>query len=138
MSSPATERSFFRSRHMEFTVVGVFLALLTVIFPVLNAHGLLSDYMITLWGKYLCYALLALSVDLLWGYTGLLSLGQALFFSLGGYMLGMYLMLMIGKLGQYHSDLPGFIGFPGAPFSPNFWRPFHSFGFAVAMVLLVP
>src|SRR5579862_7027612 len=99
MSSPDTGR-FFRSRHMEFIVIGVFLALLTVIFPVLNAHGLLSDYMLTLWGKYLCYALLALSVDLLWGYTGLLSLGQALFFSLGGYMFGMYLMLLIGPLGS--------------------------------------
>jgi hypothetical protein len=77
------------------------LVLLAVVFPVLNAHGLLSDYTITLWGKYLCYALLAISVDLLWGYTGLLSLGQALFFSLGGYMFGMYLMLQIGMLGSY-------------------------------------
>ena len=101
MSSPDSGRSFFRSRHTEFTAIAVMLLLLTVIFPTLNAHGLLSDYRITLWGKYLCYALLALSVDVLWGYTGLLSLGQALFFSLGGYMLGMYLMLQIGMLGSY-------------------------------------
>ncbi len=143
MSSPDTGR-FFRSRHMEFTVVGVFLALLTVIFPVLNAHGLLSDYMITLWGKYLCYALLALSVDLLWGYTGLLSLGQALFFSLGGYMFGMYLMLLIGPLGSYAkagqnpAGLPDFMVFLGHTFLPPFWRPFHSFGFAVMMVFALP
>ena len=54
---------------------------------------MISNFTINLWGKYLCYAVLAISVDLLWGYTGLLSLGQALFFSLGGYMLGMHLML---------------------------------------------
>jgi urea ABC transporter permease protein UrtC len=129
---------------MEFAVVGVFLALLTVVFPVLNAHGLLSDYMISLWGKYLCYALLALSVDLLWGYTGLLSLGQALFFSLGGYMFGMYLMLLIGPLGSYAkagqnpAGLPDFMVFLGHTFLPPFWRPFHSFGFAVMMVFAVP
>src|SRR4051812_26298797 len=74
---------------------------LIVIFPVLNACGMVSDFTINLWGKYLCYAVLAISVDLLWGYTGLLSLGQALFFSLGGYMLGMHLMLMIGEIGGY-------------------------------------
>ncbi len=144
MSSPATGPSFFRSRHLEFTVVGVFLTLLAVIFPVLNAHGLLSDYTITLWGKYLCYALLAISVDLLWGYTGLLSLGQALFFSLGGYMFGMYLMLLIGPLGSYAkagqnpAGLPDFMVFLGHTFLPPFWRPFHSFGFAVMMVFVVP
>ncbi len=125
-------------------VVGVLLLLLTVIFPVLNAHGLLSDYTITLWGEYLCYALLAISVDLLWGYTGLLSLGQALFFSLGGYMLGMYLMLQIGMLGSYAKSgqnpagLPDFMVFLGHTFLPPFWRPFNSFGFAVLMVFVVP
>jgi urea transport system permease protein len=125
-------------------VVGVLLALLTVVFPLCNAHGLLSDYTITLWGKYLCYALLAISVDLLWGYTGLLSLGQALFFSLGGYMFGMYLMLQIGMLGSYAkagqnpTGLPDFMVFLGHTFLPPFWRPFNSFGFAVAMVFVVP
>ncbi len=125
-------------------VVGVLLVFLAVIFPVLNARGLLSDYTITLWGKYLCYALLAISVDLLWGYTGLLSLGQALFFSLGGYMFGMYLMLLIGPLGSYAkagqnpAGLPDFMVFLGHTFLPPFWRPFHSFGFAVMMVFAVP
>ena len=66
-----------------------------------------SNFTISLYGKYLCYAILAISVDLLWGYTGLLCLGQALFFSLGGYMMGMYLMRMIGDLGQYHKPIPG-------------------------------
>ena len=125
-------------------MIGVFLALLIVIFPVFNARGVLSDFTITLWGKYLCYALLAISVDLLWGYTGLLSLGQALFFSLGGYMFGMYLMLLIGPLGSYAkagqnpANLPDFMVFLGHTFLPAFWRPFQSFGFAVLMVFVLP
>jgi ABC-type branched-subunit amino acid transport system permease subunit len=119
--------------------VGAVLALfLIVVFPALNAAGLVSNFTISLWGKYLCYGILAISVDLLWGYTGLLSLGQALFFSLGGYMMGMYLMLMIGKLGQYHSDLPDFMVFLGHTFLPSFWKPFYSFSFAVTMVFLLP
>ena len=72
-----------------------------------------SNFSINLYGKYLCYAILAISVDLLWGYTGLLSLGQALFFTLGGYMMGMYLMRMIGSLGQYHQPIPDFLVFLG-------------------------
>jgi len=81
---------------------------------------------------------LAISVDLLWGYTGLLSLGQCLFFSLGGYALGMYLMLMIGRLGQYHSDLPDFMVFLGYPRLPAHWVPFRHFWFAAAAVVWVP
>ena len=144
MTSTPDGIPFLRSRHMEFTVVGVLLALLTVFFPLLNAHGMISDYLLTLWGKYLCYTLLAISVDLLWGYTGLLSLGQALFFSLGGYMLGMHLMLLIGPLGSYAkagqnpAGLPDFMVFLGHTFLPTFWRPFQSFGFSVLMVFVVP
>ena len=125
-------------------MVGVLLALLTVVFPLLNAHGVISNFTLTLWGKYLCYALLGLSVDLLWGYTGLLSLGQALFFSLGGYMLGMHLMLLIGPLGSYAKSgqnpagLPDFMVFLGHTFLPPFWRPFNSFGFATVMVFVLP
>src|SRR5216684_2996232 len=121
-----------------------------VILPGLNAFTPpgtvlhVSNFSINLYGKYLCYAILAISVDLLWGYTGLLSLGQALFFSLGGYMLGMYLMLKIGKLGQYYLSgnnpnlLPDFMVFLGHKFLPWFWRPFYSFGFAMSMIVLVP
>src|SRR6187397_240464 len=95
--------------------------LLIVILPALNAtpamvHGApnfwhVGNFTLNLWGKYLCYAVLALAVDLLWGHTGLLSLGQALFFALGGYMFGMYLMRMIGDLGQYHQPIPDFLVF---------------------------
>src|SRR6478672_7974912 len=111
---------------------------LTVLMPVADAFGWIDHFTLNVWGKYLCYAILAISVDLLWGYTGLLSLGQALFFALGGYMFGMHLMLMIGRLGQYKSDLPDFMVFLGHTFLPSFWRPFYSFSFAVLMVVLVP
>jgi urea transport system permease protein len=117
---------------------------LCVLVPVLNAGGVISDFTLNTWGKYLCYALLAISVDLLWGYTGLLSLGQALFFSLGGYMIGMYLMLMIGDLGVYARSgqnpnlLPDFMVFLGHTELPAFWKPFYSFGFAILMVFLLP
>jgi urea transport system permease protein len=97
-----------------------------------------SDFRINLYGKYLCYAILAISVDVLWGYTGLLSLGQALFFSLGGYMMGMHLMRNIGSLGQYHQPIPDFLVFLGWHNLPAFWRPFDSFAFALLMVFLLP
>src|SRR5436309_416436 len=125
---------------IESGLVAVMALFLIFIFPMLNAYGVVSDFTINLWGKYLCYAVLAISVDLLWGYTGLLSLGQALFFSLGGYMLGMHLMLMIGKLGQYKSDLPDFMVFlefikryPATGGLPPHWIPFKSFAFAALM-----
>ncbi len=98
----------------------------------------ISDFSINLWGKYLCYAILAISVDLLWGYTGMLSLGQALFFTLGGYMMGMYLMRMIGTLGQYHQPIPDFLVFLGWSTLPAFWKPFSSFPFAMMMAFLLP
>lgn len=123
---------------VELGLIAGFAILLIVVLPLLNGAGIVSDFTLNLWGKYLCYAILAISVDLLWGYTGLLSLGQALFFSLGGYMMGMYLMLQIGKLGQYKSDLPDFMVFLGHTFLPSFWKPFNSPLFAGAMVLMLP
>src|SRR5215218_5816768 len=113
-------------RRLEFAAVAIIAAFMIVGLPLLNAHGAVTNYTINLWGKYLCYALLAISVDLLWGYTGLLSLGQALFFSLGGYMLGMYLMRMIGDLGQYHKPIPDFLVFLGWTELPTFWKPFDN------------
>jgi urea ABC transporter permease protein UrtC len=131
-------------KKLELIVLAAAAVLLLVVLPTLNAQGHVSNFSINLWGKYLSYAILAISVDLLWGYTGLLSLGQALFFSLGGYMLGMHLMLLSGPLGQYAAsgqnpnNLPDFMVFLGHTFLPWFWKPFYSFGFATAMVLLVP
>ncbi|HEX8297035.1 MAG TPA: urea ABC transporter permease subunit UrtC [Chthoniobacteraceae bacterium] len=129
---------------IEFGLVAFFALLLIFILPALNSAGWLSNFTLNTWGRYLCYALLAISVDLMWGYTGLLSLGQALFFALGGYMLGMNLMLMIGKLGQYFQAgnnpnlLPDFMVFLGHTQLPSFWKPFYSFPFTLAMVLLLP
>ena len=112
--------------------------ILVVAMPSLNAFGVIEDFTLNLWGKYLCYGIMAVAIDLLWGYTGLLCLGQALFFSLGGYMMGMHLMLMIGKLGQYKSDLPDFMVFLGHTHLPAFWKPFYSFPFSLAMIFIVP
>ncbi|HEY1123684.1 MAG TPA: urea ABC transporter permease subunit UrtC [Haloferula sp.] len=111
---------------------------LVVGMPMLNAGGAVSDFTLNTWGKYLCYAILAISVDLLWGYTGLLCLGQSLFFALGGYMLGMHLMLMIGPDPVYKSALPDFMDFMGRKELPGFWAPFHSFPFAASMIFLLP
>jgi urea transport system permease protein len=122
----------------------IVVVVLLVILPCLNAFTPagsflhVSDFSINLYGKYLCYAILGISVDLLWGYTGLLSLGQALFFTLGGYMMGMYLMRMIGDLGQYHQPIPDFLVFLGWSKLPMFWRPFASFPFAIMMAFLLP
>jgi urea transport system permease protein len=146
MSLPAAPASarFDRRFKIEMIAVAIFALFLVVIFPLLHARGAISDFTITLWGKYLCYAMLAISVDLLWGYTGLLSLGQALFFGLGGYMIGMHLMLMIGELGVYAQagknpeGLPDFMVFLGHTFLPAFWKPFYSFGFAMLMIVLLP
>jgi len=129
---------------IELTVATISSFILVVVVPFLHYKGMVSDVSLYQWGKYLSYGLLAVSVDLLWGYTGLLSLGQALFFSLGGYMLGMHLMLMIGKDGQYYKSgnnpnlLPDFMVFLGHTFLPSFWRPFYSFGFAMTTVFLLP
>jgi urea transport system permease protein len=121
--------------HLLLAAIALFLV---VVMPALNASGAVSDFTLNTWGKYLCYAILAIAVDLLWGYTGLLCLGQALFFSLGGYMLGMHLMLMIGPDPVYKSALPDFMDFMGRKELPGFWQPFHSFPFAALMIFVVP
>ena len=99
----------------------------------------LSTYTVTLLGKYLTYALLAIAVDLVWGYLGILSLGHGAFFALGGYAMGMYLMRQIGERGVYGDPiLPDFMVFLNWPELPWFWYGFDQFWFAALMVLLVP
>ena len=99
----------------------------------------ISSYTVALLGKYLCYALLALSVDLVWGFCGVLSLGHAAFFSLGGYAMGMYLMRQIGTRGVYGDPvLPDFMVFLNYKELPWFWYGFDQFWFAALMVLAVP
>ncbi len=97
------------------------------------------DYMLPLVGKYLCFALLAVSVDLIWGYCGILSLGHGAFFALGGYAMGMYLMRQIGSRGVYaHPELPDFMVFLNWTELPWYWWGFDNFAFAMLMVLAVP
>src|SRR5215203_468414 len=99
----------------------------------------LSPYVLTLLGKYLCYAMLALAVDAIWGYCGILSLGHAAFFSLGGYAMGMYLMRQIGTRGVYGDPvLPDFMVFLNWKALPWFWYGFDHFWFAAVMVVLAP
>ncbi len=99
----------------------------------------LSTYTVTLVGKYLTYALLALAVDLVWGYCGILTLGHCAFFSLGGYAMGMYLMRQIGDRGVYGNPvLPDFMVFLNWKELPWYWYGFDQFWFAMIMVVLVP
>src|SRR6185437_3026445 len=98
-----------------------------------------SIYLVALFGKYVCYALLALSIDLIWGYAGILSLGHGAFFALGGYAMGMYLMRQIGTRGVYADPvLPDFMVFLNWDHLPFYWYGFHDFGFAMVMVVAVP
>jgi urea transport system permease protein len=98
-----------------------------------------SDFMVSIVGKWLCFAILALALDLAWGYAGILSLGHGAFFALGGYAIGMHLMRMIGPRGVYgHPVLPDFMVFLGYTELPWFWWGFDMFPFAALMALLVP
>ncbi|MHB8482167.1 MAG: urea ABC transporter permease subunit UrtC [Nitrospiria bacterium] len=118
--------------------------LLLMVVPVLNVwlpgesifH--LPDYWVLLIGKIMCYAIVALAMDLVWGYTGILSLGQGLFFSLGGYAMGMYLMRMIGTEGKYGSPLPDFMVFLDWKTLPWYWHGMDRFWFACLWVVLAP
>jgi urea transport system permease protein len=95
-------------------------------------------YLFPLLGKFACYAMAALALDLIWGYAGILSLGHGLFFALGGYAMGMYLMRNIGTSGVYASELPDFMVFLDWKELPWYWHGFDRFWFALAMVLVVP
>ncbi len=123
--------------------LGVLVATLIAV-PILHAlptdHPLhLSTYMVTLLGKYLTYALLAVAVDLVWGYLGILSLGHAAFFALGGYAMGMYLMRQIGERGVYGDPvLPDFMVFLNWTELPWFWHGFDMFWFAILMAMCLP
>ncbi|HBC56312.1 MAG TPA: urea ABC transporter permease subunit UrtC [Gammaproteobacteria bacterium] len=123
----------------------VLLLLMMFVVPVLNLavsddsvfH--VSTYWMTLLGKYLAFALLAVALDLVWGYCGILSLGHSAFFALGGYAMGMYLMRQIGERGVYGDPiLPDFMVFLNWPELPWYWYGFDNFLFAALMVLLVP
>src|SRR5262247_2580312 len=118
--------------------VGIAVPLLNLMLPP-SSPWHVPTYLVALWGKYVCYALLALSIDLIWGYCGILSLGHGAFFALGGYAMGMYLMRQIGGRGVYaHPILPDFMVFLNWTELPVYWYGFLSFPYAMLMVLLVP
>lgn len=118
--------------------------LLLAALPILNMlprdHALhVSDFIVSVTGKWICYAVLALSLDLAWGYAGILSLGHGAFFALGGYAMGMHLMRLIGPRGAYgHPVLPDFMVFLGYTELPWFWHGFQFFPYAMLMVMVVP
>jgi urea transport system permease protein len=124
--------------------VAAALAIVAILVPILNLvvpsgsvfH--LSDFYVTLIGKIMCYAICALAMDLIWGYTGILSLGHGVFFALGGYGMGMYLMRQIGREGNYKSDLPDFMVFLDWKALPWHWTFSDSFVLQMLLVVLVP
>jgi urea transport system permease protein len=124
--------------------LGTFLVLALIVVPVLHlavppeSAFHLSTYFITLIGKIMCYALVAVAMDLIWGYGGILSLGHGLFFALGGYAFGMYLMRGIGRDGSYGADIPDFMVFLDWKELPWFWLGSDSFGWAAFLVLALP
>jgi urea transport system permease protein len=141
MTSHILIRSLDRSAMIFLIVV----AAVAVVVPILNlavpeSSALhMPTYLVALFGKYICYALLALSIDLIWGYCGILSLGHGAFFALGGYAMGMYLMRQIGTRGVYADPvLPDFMVFLNWKELPYYWYGFQHFPYALVMIVAVP
>ena len=130
----------FREWLCIFTILAIAMVLLPLFNILVPEESVLHvpNYMFALMGKYLCYALLALAIDLIWGYTGILSLGHGVFFSMGGYAMGMYLMRSVGKEGVYKSDLPDFMVFLDWKELPWYWYGFDSFIFTLLVILILP
>ncbi|WP_455199057.1 urea ABC transporter permease subunit UrtC, partial [Kaarinaea lacus] len=127
------------------TILLSVLAITAILIPILNlavpeSSSLhVSTFTVTVLGKYLSYALLALALDLVWGYCGILSLGHGAFFALGGYAMGMYLMRQIGDRGVYgNPDLPDFMVFLNWQELPWYWYGMDQFWFAIIMAMVVP
>jgi urea transport system permease protein len=118
-------------------VVAILVPILNLVVPSGSVFHL-SDFYVTLIGKIMCYAICALAMDLIWGYTGILSLGHGVFFALGGYGMGMYLMRQIGRDGNYKSDLPDFMVFLDWKVLPWHWTLSDSFILQMLLVVLVP
>src|ERR1700682_1908259 len=130
-------RSLDRSATVFLLVVaclGVLIALSNLLLPSGSIFQV-PTYLVALFGKYVCYAILALSIDLIWGYCGILSLGHGAFFALGGYAMGMYLMRQIGSRGVYaNPDLPDFMVFLNWQELPIYWYGFQNFAYALLMI----
>jgi urea transport system permease protein len=140
-----TAHILIRSIDRGATIFLIVVALIAILVPVLNlaipasSNFYIPTYLVALFGKYACYALLALSIDLIWGFAGMLSLGHGAFFALGGYAMGMYLMRQIGTRGVYaNPNLPDFMVFLNYKELPIYWYGFQFFPYALLMVVLVP
>jgi urea transport system permease protein len=140
-----TGHILIRSIDRGATIFLIVVALIAILVPVLNlaipasSNFYIPTYLVALFGKYACYALLALSIDLIWGFAGILSLGHGAFFALGGYAMGMYLMRQIGTRGVYaNPNLPDFMVFLNWKELPIYWYGFQFFPYAMLMVVLVP
>jgi urea transport system permease protein len=140
-----TGHILIRSVDRGATIFLIAVVLIAILVPVLNlavsasSNFYIPTYLVALFGKYACYALLALSIDLIWGFAGILSLGHGAFFALGGYAMGMYLMRQIGTRGVYaNPDLPDFMVFLNWKELPIYWYGFQFFPYALLMVVLVP
>jgi len=120
-----------------FGIIAILIPLLNLAVPETSAFHI-PDYTVALTGKIMCYAILALAMDLVWGYTGILSLGHGIFFAMGGYAFGMYLMRQIGHDGSYHSDLPDFMVFLDWKAYPWYWKFTNHFVYALVLVAVVP
>ncbi|MEO8179729.1 MAG: urea ABC transporter permease subunit UrtC [Deltaproteobacteria bacterium] len=124
--------------------LGVVFAVFCGLLPALHATTApgsalhVPEYVITVLGKFLCYGMVALAMDLIWGFTGILSLGHGVFFALGGYAMGMYMMRVMSGEGVYRSNLPDFMVFLDWKELPWFWHGFDNFFFALLMALAVP
>lgn len=134
---PLLSRAGWASFLLAILVVGALVPVLNLLVP--EEHVLhLSGYAVALIGKIMCYAICALAIDLIWGYSGILSLGHGLFFALGGYVMGMYLMRQIGLDGNYKSELPDFMVFLDWKELPWHWALSDSFMATILLVVLVP
>src|SRR3989442_7086846 len=127
----------------EGVALGIVAVALAVVLPLCNmlpptSPLAVSNFTLNLFGKFLTYAILALGLDLLWGYAGVLSLGHGVFFGLGAYAMGMHLMLEIGSKSVYQSALPDFMVWNQVTALPLFWQPFHSGAFTLLAIVLVP
>ena len=140
-----TSSPLIRALDRSSVAVLIVLAAVAIVVPILNlalpasSPFQIPTYLMSLFGKYVCYAILALSIDLIWGYCGILSLGHGAFFALGGYAMGMYLMRRIGTRGVYADPvLPDFMVFLNWHELPIYWYGFQHFAYAALMVVLVP
>jgi len=138
LTAPVAPLAAARSRDPQLPWVVVFGAAFVVGLPLANVLGFLSDYYLNLFGKYLALAILALGMDLIWGYAGILSLGQAIFFGIGAYSIGMYLMLEGSGQGVYGEPIPDFMIWNQVYQLPLFWKPYQHLPIALASSVLVP